>query len=231
MPRMEWLIGVDLGQSQDYTAIVAAERRPVAGQQECLYDMAHVERLPLGTSYVDVVPRVRAIETRLRGLQGDRDLEQDGRAVGRAPAIALVVDQTGVGAAVTDALRAAGLNPECVTITGGDAVHRGGGRYRVPKRELVGALRVVLEDRRIRIAPSSAEAAVLKGELRNFKAKIKLSTGHDTYGAGEEWREAAHDDLVLAAAMVAWYGEKELGERMSFADLAPYVRDTPMAIG
>jgi hypothetical protein len=27
---------------------------------------------------------------------------------------------------------------------------------------------------------------------------------HDSYGA---WREGAHDDLVLAVAVAAWYGE------------------------
>ncbi len=31
--------------------------------------------------------------------------------------------------------------------------------------------------------------------------------GNDTY---EAWRESDHDDLVLAAAMAAWYGEKKL---------------------
>ncbi len=27
----------------------------------------------------------------------------------------------------------------------------------------------------------------------------------------EAWRESDHDDLVLAAAMAAWYGERRLG--------------------
>ncbi len=36
--------------------------------------------------------------------------------------------------------------------------------------------------------------------------KITLA-GNDTY---EAWREGDHDDLVLAAAMAAWYGEKKL---------------------
>ena len=34
------------------------------------------------------------------------------------------------------------------------------------------------------------------------------SAGNDTY---EAWRESDHDDLVLAAAIACWYGEKKLG--------------------
>ena len=72
-PSSEWFVAVDLGQKQDYTAIVAlerivrvlAERDPVtfAWRTETLYQVRQVERMPLGTSYVDVVERVRAIVT------------------------------------------------------------------------------------------------------------------------------------------------------------------------
>ncbi len=47
---------------------------------------------------------------------------------------------------------------------------------------------------------------MLVEELQNFKLKI-TTAGNDTY---EAWRESDHDDLVLAAAMAAWYGEKRL---------------------
>ncbi len=43
-------------------------------------------------------------------------------------------------------------------------------------------------------------------ELQNFKVKFTRA-GNDTY---EAWRESDHDDLVLAAAMAAWFGEKKL---------------------
>ena len=53
------------------------------------------------------------------------------------------------------------------------------------------------------------DAPVLKAELENFRVKISLA-GHDTYaaGAGDEWRQGAHDDLVLAVALACWYGEQ-----------------------
>jgi hypothetical protein len=45
---------------------------------------------------------------------------------------------------------------------------------------------------------------VLMRELQDFRVKIS-DQGHDSYGA---WREGAHDDLVLAVAVAAWYGER-----------------------
>jgi hypothetical protein len=41
----------------------------------------------------------------------------------------------------------------------------------------------------------------LRAELLNFRVKINLASGHDSY---EAWREGDHDDLVLAAAMAVW---------------------------
>jgi hypothetical protein len=54
-----------------------------------------------------------------------------------------VADNTGVGRALTDLLKRKGLRFTSVAITGGDEAHRGeGGTWRVPKRDLVGALKV-----------------------------------------------------------------------------------------
>ena len=80
------------------------------------------------------------------------------------------------------------------------------GGYNVPKRELVSNLAIQFQSERLKIARNLPEAAQLVEELQNFKMKITLA-GNDTY---EAWRESDHDDLVLAAAMAAWYGEKKL---------------------
>jgi hypothetical protein len=68
-----------------------------------------------------------------------------------------VVDATGVGAPVVDLLRAAGIGERlvAVTITGSDDVTRGpGGDWRVPKRDLVTGLQVMLQSGELGIAPS-----------------------------------------------------------------------------
>jgi hypothetical protein len=106
-----------------------------------------------------------------------------------------------------------------VTITGGNEVHHdeATGYWSVPKRELVGTLQVLLQNHRLKIGAELPEASVLVAELRNFRARINAS-GHDSYGAGPaaDWRDGAHDDLVLATAVAAWYAERANRYRGAF---------------
>jgi hypothetical protein len=104
-------------------------------------------------------------------------------------------------------LRAVQLTPVAVNITGGDSVTRDGSDYRVPKRDLVSTVQVLLQSERLKIASSLSEAQTLIDELLAFKVSINLR-GHDAYGNDASmWRENPHDDLVLATALAAWYGE------------------------
>jgi hypothetical protein len=119
----------------------------------------------------------------------------------------LVVDNTGVGRPVVDMLRQNRLSPVPITITGGDAVTRDGHGYRVPKRDLVGAVQVLLQTQRLRFAAGMPMVPKLVEELQAFRVKISADTAHDSYGS---WREGSHDDLVLAVAVAAWYGEKAM---------------------
>ena len=92
-----------------------------------------------------------------------------------------------------------------ITITGGDSVNGDWAHYRVPKRDLVSNVQVLLQEKRLRIASTLAEAETLAKELAEFEARIS-PRGHDTYGAAGDWREGANDDLVLALAMACWLG-------------------------
>jgi hypothetical protein len=198
-----FILGLDLGQAGDYTALAILEKaRTTTGTSKVVrYDARHLERVPLGTSYPQIVARV-----------GDRVqtlASSDAR-------LTLVVDQTGVGRPVVDLLRDAHLPCRLVPImiTAGQVVtqvDKQRGYYKhtefhVPKRDLVGGLAVLLQSGRLRVAHNLPEAQILVQELLNFRVSISLS-GRDTYGAGEDWREGAHDDLVLAVALAAWYGE------------------------
>jgi hypothetical protein len=117
----------------------------------------------------------------------------------------LVVDATGVGRPVVDLLVERELAPVAITITGGDAVVSDAGGWRVPKRDLVAAVQVLLQNDRLRFAARIPALPALVQELRDFRVKIDPLTAHDSYGA---WREGAHDDLVLAVAVAAWYGQR-----------------------
>ena len=64
---------------------------------------------------------------------------------------------------------------------------------------------MLLQSGRLKIARELEHAETLKAELLNFRVKINIATGHDSY---EAWREGDHDDLVLAAAMATWKAQK-----------------------
>ena len=171
-------LGLDLGQANDYTAIAVVQE---AGDD---LHVRHLERFR-HTLYPDVADRVEA-------LLGSPPLKG---------ASELVIDATGVGPAVTDIFTKRGRAFKAVKIHGGDAESREGSIYRVPKRNLVSALQAALQTGTLKIASSLELAKILREELLNFRIKINLSTGHDSY---EHWREGDHDDLVLAAAMAVW---------------------------
>ncbi len=65
--RERYLVGVDLGQKQDYTAIAVVERWETVGELDRVtweravavgHSLRHLERLPLGTPYPEVAGRV-----------------------------------------------------------------------------------------------------------------------------------------------------------------------------
>jgi hypothetical protein len=76
------------------------------------------------------------------------------------------------------------------------------GGWLVPKKSLISSLQVLLQSRRLKVAPSLPDAQVLVQELELFRMKVTLSETD-----AEQWRERPHDDLVLAVAVAAWEGE------------------------
>jgi phage FluMu gp28-like protein len=183
----KFYVGLDLGQSRDYTAVVVAEKIEPSGASGRDYELhiRHLERFK-DVLYPDVAERVRR-------LIDAPELHSKA---------ALTVDATGVGAPVVDMLSKSDLTFDAVTITGGDTESQQGWyAWRVPKRDLIGGLQVLLQSGRLKIAYTLEHAETLKSELLNFRLKVNVSTGHDSY---EAWREGDHDDLVLAAALAAW---------------------------
>ena len=173
------------------------------------YHLRHLERPELGIPYPQIVAHVLGLlETpQLRGK------------------VTLLLDRTGVGRAVYDLFAQGRTSAQIIpiSITGGNTVARdedGSGGYRVPKRDLVGVLQVLLQSGRLRIAEGLPLGQTLAAEMLNFKATISAS-GHDSYAAGSAdggmWREGAHDDLVLAVTLPCWYVES-VGQQWTFAD-------------
>jgi hypothetical protein len=205
---MPFYVGLDLGQSADYTALAVLEdgkkENPSgAGGIEKYLHLRHLERYELRTFYPDIAEGVVALMRDERLSPNEYDPSRR-RYFRKAPE--LIVDHTGVGPAVTDILRKKGLKFKAITITGGDEVHCvGSGRYRVPKRDLISALEVPFHTGELRVAEDMKLWPELKKELLNFRRKINLKTAHDSY---EHWRESDHDDLVLACALACWWARR-----------------------
>ena len=200
MAAVRYFVGLDLGQAQDFTALAVLRRVCLSGKERAAdrqppYSVPHLHRFPLGTPYPSIVASVV-------------DLLKTSQLKGSM----LVVDQTGVGRPVvdmlTDSLKGRVTCRFCpITITGGHEVTLSeSGQFRVPKKELVAGVQVLLQTRRVRIAEALPEAATLVRELERFRVKI-TEAANETFGA---WREGQHDDLVLAVALAAWAGERSL---------------------
>lgn len=206
-----YCIGLDLGQSRDYSALIVAERvllpdhtPPERAFADDIadpvdeYHVRHIQRWQLGTPYDVVVEQVAELlqEPELR------------KAL-------LVADRTGVGGAVFDLFRSAygegrlgDVWPRGVTLTAGfsrgpvSAASEGHGWTTAHKGDVIARLLVLFERGLVKLPPGLPQSDVLVRELRAFKLKQNERTGHVSYEAA---RESDHDDLVIALALSVWF--------------------------
>lgn len=189
---MRLLLGHDLGQASDASALCGVERirldKPIF-RRKYRYVIRLLESYPLGMSYPDQVKRTCATLAH-PALKGSR----------------CAVDYTGVGRPVFDMLKAAGppvlLFP--VLTTGGhtvtyDEVTR---EIHVPKTEQVSLLQVLLQADLLNWHPKLGLAGSLKDQLAKFRVKITKAK-NETFGA----ESGSHDDLVSAVMLACYLGE------------------------
>ena len=182
MSTNRFVLALDLGPAADFTALAVLERDPADARA---FAVRHLARFPPGTPYAAVGVAVAATV-------------RDG-GLGRPP---LVADLTAVGPGLLPSLRPA-VRPARVVpvlLTAGQTAAEADGLRRVPKRDLVTNLQLLLQERRLLVAPALPEAALLVRELTAFRATVSLSD----LDAGD-WRERPADDLVLAVALAAWW--------------------------
>lgn len=208
---MTMVVGLDLGQSQDFSALGVVELVKVlpagwsaerdARDQERFYGtgdggvlelrVRHLQRWQLGTPYDVIVDEVSVLM--------------------RTPELVdswLVFDATGVGRAVKDMLwqafsdgRMGALPPVPRTITGEGQRSQGG---TITKRDLMSVLQVALQQGRLKIAQDLPLREVFEQELRSFRLKISAA-GRDTYEF-QRREGAGHGDLTIAVALAASQG-------------------------
>jgi hypothetical protein len=199
-PAPRYVVAVDVGQAHDYTAVAILQSYRVREavddkvREDRRHDLVHLERFR-DISYPEQVRRL---------TERYREVERIAKVEHREASVQLVVDATGVGKPVLDLMREAKLRPRGVIITGGETASHTDGISRVPKRELVTTLQVALQTRRLVVAEDLPLAETFLKEMRGFRVKISL-TGHASFGNDVgAWREADHDDLVLAVALGVW---------------------------
>jgi hypothetical protein len=218
LPRKtRFVVGVDLGQSADPTAICVLEH--ITGvtdsgsdfERHCglrtpqkpaeRVDVRHLERLPLGLSYPAVVHHVASLLAR-RPLCGD----------GHQRPAELVIDESGVGRAVGDIFDSANLKPIRVTITAGaEVTAQGARRWHVSKTVLISTLDARLHTGELRFAAALSEAGAMAEELKDFRRHVGAA-GRYSYEA----RVGRHDDLVLSVAIALWWAVRPAQPTASF---------------
>ena len=222
---MNRILGCDLGQANDSTGLILLDESLKRTEDGIVWNCPYIQRVELHTPYTKIVEQTATLLRLLSEPQLAREpielTAHDGWKVITSgpitmvePKVTLVLDYTGVGRPVLDMFldaQHAGKIPDsvdiiAVTITGGQHVTWDEYGVHVPKRELVGTTQRLFQDQRLKVANGLPMAPALLEELKGFKAVIS-STGHISYQAGEDWRSAPHDDLVLALALACWYAE------------------------
>jgi hypothetical protein len=168
------------------------------------YDIQAIEQYQ-GLGYEEMAERVETI-TRNPQLRMNTDL---------------IVDGTGVGEAAVELMRKRGLYPVPIIFSGGDVpkehYYSFGSIFNttpgklagakilkeisVPKKDLVAAGSVMLQQGRVRLAPGRWREDCLR-QLNKFKGKVNEKTGNKKY---EAETEEVHDDLVVCFLMGAWW--------------------------
>lgn len=183
-------IGVDVGQRRDPTAVCVAEgkRREAEGRAEVHFVIRHLERLPLGTPYPEVVERIARVTDQVRSRTEERPT--------------VYVDATGVGQPVVDLLRERVQSGVVVpvTFTAGDrrTERWDGGCRRVSlgKSYMVSRLQAMLGSSRLHL-PRTQETGVLTQELLTYELRVDQD-GHERSGA---FKVGTHDDLVTCLGL------------------------------
>src|SRR5215472_16910463 len=166
--------------------------------ETAIFQVGHLERVPLGTTYPAIVSHV-------------------GRLLGRLPGnTELVIDYTGVGRPVFDLFVYSRIAPLGLLITSGVTESTIDGLLHVPKLVLISRLQALLHEGRLKIQKDLPEASNLVSELIDFRVQY-TQAGHLTFNA----REGRHDDLVLALAIACY---RAAGDGVRYSGLMDYYR-------
>jgi len=196
-PVTHYFVGFDLGRDRDHSAIaVLALRREdhgpfdharVVQPTRLVLQLGALQRIPLGTEYLDVIRTLRDVV---------QALKTSARWGMPQPRIYIVIDSAGPGQVAIELIRAQNLGVDLVTtlLTGG---HETGfsqsGKLTIPRRDIVTNLRYLLEVQLLRVHSGLTHCKAFEAEV----AAVRPEGG-----------QSAHDDLVIAAGLAAWHAAR-----------------------
>lgn len=194
-PFSRMLVGVDLGQSTDFSVLAAVRQtaaKEVKGITRAHYGVVHLHRWPLRTSYAVIVADIGRMFAKTTIAGETKPLA----------GAALIVDRSGCGRPIFDSLLAAKVNAATIhglTITAGAKDSADG----AAKKNLVAGLIRVLGEERLQVAGGLRLAGELVAEFEAYKATTTAAR-NTTFGA----EHGAHDDLLMAVALAVHWGER-----------------------
>jgi hypothetical protein len=215
-------VGLDLGQSSDYSCVCILEQSKAVQVVEPLFDsdrltwvdlsnaeallrqprpktettlryvVRGVKRWPLNTAYMRLVADVSALM---------KSLESRGQ-------VSLIPDAGGIGRPVLDLLHEqlprTTITP--IRLTGGDTEHREFGIWYVPKKDVIDTCLLCFQQERLKIPAETADERALLDELKSYERTI-------TRAARVVFNAVAgsHDDLVMALCLALWRADRSGG--------------------
>lgn len=199
-----FVFGLQLGGIRSPAALAIVERIPGATETaRCQHDVRHLERWKPGTPYTIVVQDVAEILSEpLPETYFNRDpFGQALRTNLKGQTAALVVNATGVGKAALELLDSyeLGIRIAAAWVTTGDQALETGEGWRVPQRDLVAAVEVLMVQNRL-----GYEGVELSAELTAQLEAFKVVPGA---GGRDRYASEGDEDLVLAAALACWWSE------------------------
>lgn len=195
LPSEAFILGLDLGMLSDHSALVVLST--IDEQAPRQYVARYIKRWPLMIGYETIVQNVYGLLMK-SALSPRHDR-------------CLVVDSGGPGRPVLESidrkLEPLSMDVIGVQFTGGFEITRPTPMdYRVPKRDLVGAIQSALGGKRLKIAKGLDHAEQLKKELNTMTIKT-TQAGNEKF---EALTEKDHDDVAMALALALWYADMEL---------------------
>lgn len=189
MDHTDFILGIDLGQARDPTAMALVGRTHDLPSDSTLFRIPWLNELPLGTPYPAIIDYV------------DRLVNSEWLS-GR---VQLAVDYTGVGRPVVDYLRERPSLADitwAISFTSGKEERQTAMDCAVPKSTLVMGVLVAAQEGKLKIDWRIPHGLTLKRQMLAFS--VTRTSAANSLFEGKN----CHDDILMALSAAVWLADK-----------------------